>query len=102
MRMAGLLPILLLLVFANALFPLSSESDETCLASAQAGYRSCIRRTIRALREFQVSRLDSRADVTDADVRRRNRETSPPSIDGGRVRKIPAPASDFDSPSEAD
>ena len=102
MRIAGLLPILLLLVFANALSPLSNESDETCAASAQAVYRSCMRRTVRALRELQVSRLDLRNDATDADALRRNRETSPPSIDSGRVRKIPAPASDFDSPSDAD
>jgi len=102
MRMAGLLPILLGLVFVNMSLPLSGESDETCGAPAQAVQRSCIRRAVRAVRDLRISRLDRPAETTDKDLRPRPAETLPPCVDSARYRKVPAPASRFDSPSEDD
>jgi len=102
MRMAGLLPILLLLIFVNMSLPLSGESDETCGAPAQAVQRSCTRRSVHAVRDLRISRLDRPAETTATDLRTRPAETLPACVDGARFRKVPAPASRFDSPSEDD
>jgi hypothetical protein len=99
MRLARFSPILLLLIFVNMSVPLSGESDETYGTSAQPVHRHCLR-TVRAVRDLQVSALDRPAAAADTDLRARPAETLRVSIDFGGIRKIPPRATGIDSPSE--
>jgi hypothetical protein len=101
MRVARLLPILLLLIFVNMSLPLSAESDETYGTSAQPIHRQCTR-TVRTIRDLQVCVLDRPAAAADTVLRPRPAETLRVCVAAVGIRKTPPRATGVDSPSEDD